>query len=44
MLCNIFVEKNGIFRPAGGEHAFCVSTRVTPVNYTTYAVRLLSVW
>ena|GEM_PF-5719071 len=27
----MFVNKNGIFRSAGGENAFCVSTRVTPV-------------
>jgi len=27
------VNKHGIFRPAGGEHAFCVSNRVTRITY-----------
>ncbi len=32
------VNKNGIFRPAGGEIRFRVSDRVTCVKYTTYAL------
>jgi len=30
-VCNIFVEKHGIFRPAGGDIPFRVSDRVTPI-------------
>jgi hypothetical protein len=29
----IFVKKNDFFRPAGGEIAFWVSNRVSPVSY-----------
>jgi hypothetical protein len=30
-MCNIFVEKDGFFRPAGGDISFQGNDRVTPV-------------
>jgi len=36
----MFVTKNGIFRPAGGEISFRVCDRVSRINYTSYAVRI----
>jgi len=34
----MFVKKNDLFRPAGGEITFQVSDRVSPVINTSYAV------
>jgi len=34
----MFVKKNGLFRPAGGEITFQVSDGVSPVINTSYAV------
>jgi len=36
--CKCFVQKHGVFHPAGGEISFLVRDRVTPVSYTRYAV------
>ncbi len=38
-MCNIIVQKDGFFRPAGGETSFHRSDRGTPVNDTRGAVQ-----
>jgi len=43
-MCNMFVKKNGIFRPAGGGISFQVSDRVTAVIDRTYAVPFVWAW